>query len=53
MCYNGDTNRRNGRIIVNACKRPAARIGFDRQPFQSEELDAVHHRKVEERSAEA
>jgi 4-hydroxy-3-polyprenylbenzoate decarboxylase len=40
MCYDGDTDRRNGRIIVNACKPFRRRDSFPIVARSSKELDA-------------
>ncbi|HTH98418.1 MAG TPA: UbiD family decarboxylase [Stellaceae bacterium] len=40
MCYDGDTDRRNGRIIVNACRPFNRRETFPRIARSSKELDA-------------
>ncbi len=40
MCYDGDTDRRNGRIIVDACKPFRRRDSFPIVARSSKELDA-------------
>jgi UbiD family decarboxylase len=40
MCYDGDTDRRNGRIIVNACKPFRRKDTFPIVARSSKELDA-------------
>jgi 4-hydroxy-3-polyprenylbenzoate decarboxylase len=40
MCYDGDTDRRNSRVIIDACKPFARRETFPIVARSSKELDA-------------
>jgi 4-hydroxy-3-polyprenylbenzoate decarboxylase len=40
MCYDGDTDRRNGRVIVDACKPFPRKDTFPTVARSSKEMDA-------------